>query len=78
MSESFYDTILDKQLSYKDGDHERFAHYVDKGEALRAMVEGSPATALCGKRWVPFRDPDKFPICPTCKELHGKLNNSDS
>jgi hypothetical protein len=38
MSEPLYDTILDTQLSYGDGDHERFAHYVDKAEAVRAMV----------------------------------------
>lgn len=71
MSEPLYDTILDTQLSYGDGDHERFAHYVDKGEAMRAMVEGTPVIALCGKKWVPSRDPEKFPICPTCKELYG-------
>ena len=77
MSEPLYDTILDTQLSYGDGDHERFAHYVDKGEATRSMVEGTPVIALCGKKWVPSRDPEKFPICPTCKELYGTFS-SDS
>lgn len=77
MSEPLYDTILDTQLSYGDGDHERFAHYVDKAEAVRSMVEGTPVIALCGKKWVPSRDPEKFPICPTCKELYGTFS-SDS
>lgn len=74
MSEPLYDTILDTQLSYGDGDHERFAHYVDKAEAVKSMVEGTPVVALCGKKWVPSRDPEKFPICPTCKELYGTFS----
>ena len=30
---------------------------------------GSPVIALCGKVWVPSRDPKKFPVCPECKRL---------
>jgi len=29
--------------------------------------------ALCGKNWIPSRDPEKYPICPTCKEIHAGL-----
>ena len=29
--------------------------------------------ALCGKVWVPGRDPNKFPVCPTCKEIYEGL-----
>jgi uncharacterized C2H2 Zn-finger protein len=29
--------------------------------------------ALCGKIWVPTRDPEKFPVCPTCKEIHANM-----
>ncbi|MDN5744240.1 MAG: DUF3039 domain-containing protein, partial [Nocardioidaceae bacterium] len=25
--------------------------------------------ALCGKVWVPNRAPEKFPVCPECKEV---------
>ena len=25
--------------------------------------------ALCGKVWVPNRDPGRFPVCPECKEI---------
>ena len=32
------------------------------------MVTGEAITALCGKKWVPSRDPEKYPICPTCIE----------
>jgi hypothetical protein len=55
------------------GDHERFAHYVKKEKIVESAVTGKPVTALCGKRWVPSRDPDKFPICPTCKEIYSGL-----
>ena len=52
------------------GDHERFAHYVDKSKVTEAMVLGSPVVALCGKVWVPSRDPKNFPVCPMCQELY--------
>ena len=32
-------------------------------------MSGDPVIALCGKVWVPGRDPNKFPICPMCKEI---------
>jgi hypothetical protein len=34
-----------------------------------------PVTALCGKVWVPGRDPQKFPVCPTCKEIYEGLRD---
>ena len=52
-----------------DGDHERFAHYVPASELNRALVHGTPVTALCGKRWIPHRDPERYPVCPTCVEV---------
>lgn len=65
-----------------EGDHERFSHIVlegfhpEKGDFIptnNSVVEGiinaSPVKALCGKVWVPGRDPQKYPICPTCKEI---------
>jgi len=52
-----------------DGDHDRFSHYAKKDAIARAYVTGEPIVALCGKKWVPSRDPSRYPICPTCKEL---------
>ena len=52
-----------------DGDHDRFSHYCKKADIVRAHVTGEAITALCGKKWVPTRDPSRFPVCPTCKEL---------
>ena len=39
------------------------------GVVLEARVLGLPVEALCGKKWVPNRDPARFPVCPTCAEL---------
>ena len=64
-------TILDERtdLRIDEGDHERFSHYVAKNKLTEAMVMGTPVVALCGKVWVPSRNPDKSPVCPECKEI---------
>jgi len=50
------------------GDHDRFAHYCKKADITRALVTGEAIVALCGKKWVPSRDPSRYPVCPTCRE----------
>jgi hypothetical protein len=55
------------------GDHERYSHYVKKDKIVQSAVLGTPVRALCGKRWVPSRDPEKFPVCPTCREIYEGL-----
>lgn len=62
------------------GDHERFAHYIRGGAAnlTYAMVTGTPVQALCGKVWVPSRDPKKFPVCPECQEKVDALLNKEN
>lgn len=70
MSDTAIEPIID---TAEPGDHERFSHYVLKVEAAKAIIEGTPITALCGKVWVPYRDPDRFPICPECKEIYDTL-----
>ena len=57
------------------GDHERFSHYVPKDKLTEAMVMGTPVVALCGKVWVPSRDPQRFPVCPECKEAWEHLKD---
>jgi hypothetical protein len=36
-------------------------------------LSGDAVIALCGKVWVPGRDPNRYPVCPTCKEIFGGL-----
>lgn len=60
-------------LTNEGGDHERFAHYVNKNAIVPSSVEGTPLVALCGKKWIPSRDPSRFPVCPECKEIYESL-----
>ena len=34
---------------------------------------GTPVVALCGKAWVPSRDPQRFPVCPDCKRIYDEV-----
>jgi Protein of unknown function (DUF3039) len=72
------DTRIDPVVT-DDGDHDRFSHYADRDKITEAMVTGTPVVALCGKVWVPTRDPKKYPVCPECKRLYelgpkGRMN----
>jgi len=68
------ETLEDRRtLPTEDGDHEKFSHYVPKDKLTEAMVMGTPVIALCGKVWVPSRAPEKFPVCPECKEIWESL-----
>jgi len=60
-----------------EGDHDRFAHYAPRDKIVEAMVTGTPIVALCGKVWVPSRDPKRFPVCPECKEIFEGLPPGD-
>lgn len=76
------DTVTQEQvrprISDGDGDHDRFAHYVRKADIVRSNVEGVPVVALCGKKWIPNRDPSRYPVCPTCKELMAQLRGESA
>lgn len=67
------DLLTKPELQIDDGDHDRFSHYVKKEKILESAVSGKAVRALCGKKWVPTRDPEKFPICPICKEIYSGL-----
>ena len=67
------DSETKPDISHDGGDRERFAHYVQKDKILESAVTGKPVRALCGKKWVPNRDPEKFPICPDCKKIYEQL-----
>lgn len=59
------------------GDDKRYAHIVRAPNAdaviTEAMVTGTPLVALCGKKWVPSRDPSRYPVCPRCREIRAQL-----
>jgi len=79
-SESGSTATLDRELEellnseqVDEGDHDRFSHYVQKEKILESALSGQPVIALCGKVWTPGRDPEKFPVCPECKEIYESL-----
>lgn len=65
--------LKEKQELLEDGDHERYSHYVQKNKITESAVMGTPVIALCGKKWIPGRDPEKFPVCPDCKRIYESL-----
>lgn len=67
------DTLKEEKVVLDQGDHEKFSHYVKKDRIIESAVMGSAVVALCGKVWVPSRDPEKFPVCPDCKAVYEKL-----
>ena len=70
-------TITEQRVEerYQTGDEERFSHYVPKAKLTEAQVMGTPVVALCGKVWVPTRNPERFPVCPMCKEIWESLQS---
>ncbi len=64
----------DPELDSGDDDP-KYSHYVKKDAIMRSAVEGTAATALCGKKWMPNRDPEKYPICPKCREMMEMLES---
>ena len=72
--------VLDRELeklledeNLDEGDHDKFSHYVPKDKIVESAVTGKPVRALCGKKWLPNSNPERFPICPACKEIYEKL-----
>lgn len=67
---------LTRHHATDDGDHDKFAHYVRKTDIASSAVNGHEVVAICGKRWVPTRVPDDFPVCPDCKKIYEQLKRS--
>ncbi len=56
-----------------DGDGDRFAHFVRRDRANQSLENGGAVVALCGKIWIPLRDPSSYPVCPRCKALRDEM-----
>lgn len=61
--------LEDTRTDIDNGEESRFAHYAESASVTEGYVLGTPVQALCGKLFVPSRDPKKFPLCPICKEI---------
>jgi hypothetical protein len=66
-------TLLEREQKTTDPDFTR-THIVncpeDKPDTAtwltEARVMGLEVEAVCGYRWVPTRDPERFPLCEAC------------
>ncbi len=67
------DLLTRREVEDDEGSHDRFAHYIKKEKVVESAISGKAVRALCGKKWVPSRDPEKYPICPACKEIFESL-----
>lgn len=56
------------------GDSGDVAHYARKADITRAAIEGGLVTALCGVKFQPLRDPQRFPVCTPCARLLNQLD----
>jgi hypothetical protein len=64
-------TVEDTQvedLSTENGTP-KYAHYAESASVTEGYVMGKAVLAVCGKLFIPSRDPKKFPVCPICKEI---------
>jgi hypothetical protein len=47
----------------------QFAHYAEAAKVTEGYIMGTPVIALCGKVFIPHKDPLKLRVCPDCKEI---------
>jgi hypothetical protein len=68
------DTLIELSTLESDlEDENRFAHDAEKVSVTEGYVLGTPVLAVCGKLFIPSRDPKKFPLCPICKKISEAL-----
>lgn len=49
------------------------SHYTHKKHLAGKTLNGNAAHTLCGVYFVPMRDHESFPTCPTCQSLYSEL-----
>lgn len=61
------ETDLDQKTDSEDNNE--LAHYAEAASVTEGYVMGTPVQALCGKIFIPSKNPERLKICPICKEL---------
>lgn len=56
-------------IDMQEDSEEYFAHYAEAASVTEGYVLGTPVRAICGKIFIPFRNPERLRICPICKEI---------
>jgi len=65
--------ILEKSDVHQTDDSEEFAHYAESASVTEGYIMGTPVIALCGKVFVPSKNPERLRVCPICKEIMDAL-----
>lgn len=64
------DLLEDTDIRTTDSNEdEQFAHYAEKASVTEGYIMGTPVIALCGKVFIPFRNPERLRVCQACKEI---------
>jgi len=61
--------VLERPVEQETTGEEKFSHYAEKAQVTEGYIMGTAVMALCGKIFVPSRDPEKYRVCPVCKEI---------
>lgn len=61
--------LEDSKAVNTDIDEPKFAHYAESTSVTEGYITGKAVVAICGKVFVPSRDPNKFSTCPKCLYL---------
>lgn len=60
------------ELTEEDEDPDA-THIVTQADLIHSQITGEAIRALCGKWWVPKRNPDDYPMCQGCLEIFTTL-----
>lgn len=77
-------TMVESDIKIKTSDPDAeesddgFSHIVRKDDVARGYVEGVPIKALCGRVFVPSKDPESLPTCAICLRAHSQLGRSSA
>lgn len=70
---------LDERSQTTDtGNDDDVFHIVSKHDWGVGYIMGQEIEALCGKRWVPSRDPQGLEPCQACASLLEQLHGADA
>lgn len=75
MSVTIEPKISDPETS--EGEPE-YSHIVNKRDWERGYFHGAWITAICGHRFIPSRDPDRYPTCPKCLEIKRQVEGDNN
>ena len=59
----------DTRPSDPDLEDGKVAHIIRKDDQMRGYVLGEEITALCGEKFIPTRDPNRYPVCEACRQV---------